>query len=76
MPRVGEQTKVKWHEIAQVGTPPLELRSYAVGPNVVPRIFLCRGEWSIFTSRMHSDGSGFEQQEDDVVQAWAIIDGF
>lgn len=76
MPKVGEPSRVKWNEIARVGMPSAELQNYPVGPNVVPRIFLCRGEWSIFTSRMHSDGSGFDQEDDDVVQAWAIIDGF
>ena len=30
----------------------------------------------MFTSRMHGDGSGFEDEADDTVQAWAVIDGF
>ena len=76
MTDIAAPTQVKWNEIAKVGLPPEALRSYSVGSNAVPRTFLCRGEWSMFTSRMHGDGSGFEDEADDTVQAWAVIDGF
>lgn len=67
-------TKVKWNEIAKVGMPPKELRF--IGVNEVERTFLCRGEYSIFTSPVFGDGSGFVDEGDDTVQAWAIVDGF
>jgi len=76
MPQIGVPTKVRWNEIAKVGMPPDDLRFYPNGPNLVPRTFLCRGEWSIFTSRMYSDGSGFSEEDGDGATAWAIIDGF
>lgn len=69
-------TKVKWNERSKVGFPPKELWTMQVGPNTVHRTFLCRGEWSIFTSTVYSDGSGFEAEREDIVQAWAVIDGF
>lgn len=69
MTKVGAPTKVKWNEMARVGRPPVDLRTVSIGPNAVPRTFLCRGEWSIFTSCMHDDGSGFAEESNDVVQA-------
>lgn len=68
--------KIKWNEIAAVGRPPRELRTYVAGACEVPRTFLCRGQYSLFTSTMHEDGSGFADEKDDPVQAWAVIDGF
>lgn len=47
-----------------------------LGEGAVPRIFLCRGEWSIFTSTMFDDASGFTAAETDQVVAWAVIEGF
>lgn len=73
---VAAPTKVKWNERAKVGMPPPELRNIMIGSNEVPRTFLCRGEWSIFTSTVYADGSGFESEAEDVVQAWAVIEGF
>ena len=76
MSKFGVPTKVRWNEISKVGMPPPELRTYSIGPNLVSRTFLCRGEWTLFTGRVHADGSGFQGEDDDVVQAWAVIDGF
>jgi hypothetical protein len=76
MKSVTAPTKVKWNEIIEVGMPTVDLRTVKVGPHEQPRTFLCRGEWSIFTSPLHFDGSGFVAEESDVVKAWAIIDGY
>jgi hypothetical protein len=75
MPEGVRVTKVKWHEIATEGMPPKEIRLYANG---VDRTFLVRGEWSIYTAYVYSDGSGFDTPEhnSDTAIAWAVIDGF
>lgn len=72
-PAIAAATAVAWNELAEVGMPSAELRS--VGPNDLPRTFLCRGEYSIFTSTVYSDGSGFASEDDDPVKAWAMIQG-
>ena len=72
--RVSVPTKVKWNVIQEVGLPAKGLR--IVGDNEMPRTFLCRGEYTIFTSFMFSDGSGFAEEDQDKTVAWAVIDGF
>lgn len=69
-------SKINWNEIEKVGRPTRELRIQEIGKCKVPRIFLCRGEYSIFTSTMFEDGSGFADEENDPAKAWAVIDGF
>ena len=65
---------VTWHEISEVGMPP---RSLHFTQGEIERVFLLRGEWSIFTGYAYKDGSGFDGGENpDTVRAWAIIDGF
>lgn len=73
MSKYAAHTKVQWNEVAKVGLPPADMRVH--GAPERPRTFLCRGGWSLFTSRMHDDGSGFESETDDPVQAWAIVHG-
>lgn len=66
-------TKIKWNEIAKVGFPPAELRKTENGCD---RIFLCRGEYSMFCCHMHDDGSGFGHDHEESVVAWAVVEGF
>lgn len=73
MATIATSTKVKWNEIEKVGIPSKELRSVGNG---LPRTFLCRGQYSIFTSMMFDDGSGFADADHDEVIAWAVIDGY
>lgn len=72
-PALQRTTIVRWNEISAVGMPPLELRTCPTG---APRGFLCRGGYSIFCSFMFDDGSGFMDEQDDPVEAWAVIEGF
>lgn len=74
MSLIASASKVKWNEIQAVGLPTDDLRF--VGENKVPRTFLCRGEYSIFTSAMFNDGSGFADELDDPAKAWAVVEGF
>lgn len=74
MTQIASPTKVKWNEIAEVGMPTKAMAGLEEG--AIPRTFLCRGEWSIFTSTMFDDGSGFTDAETDAAVAWAVIEGF
>lgn len=74
MTKIAVPTKVKWNEISEVGMPAKALAGLEEG--AVPRTFLCRGEWSIFTSTMFNDGSGFADAQADAAVAWAVIEGF
>lgn len=73
-PKIAPPTKVRWNYIDKVGTPPRELCT--IGETQIPRTFLCRGHYSLFTSTLFDDLSGFTDQGDDPVVAWAVIDEF
>ncbi len=75
-----EFSTVHWHEVAEVGFPPRELRSFTVEGRSHPRVFLCRVGFAVCLRIVTGDDDGFMDENDicqgEKIEAWAVFDCF